>query len=997
MTHSASLCPDTLYGNGCEQRGCPFQHDARLCSLCAIICSPASSYANHQRSKGHQIKLSRATHLHCKVCNVQAQGHRGWTQHVAGDRHRKRATRLGFIPENVEPLPPPPSDPRYKCCDVCDFVVHVNVWQSHLIGTSHKRHQRHAALRAAFERAESDKQGVDVSHSDAGVDFGVVSLAASKKGLCIDVSVQVANLSDRDVVLLGASITTRRKSHSSLGRFTVDASGITSIPSDGPVLVPVRFRHDQRGRYEAWLELTFQGKNNRPFTIARTLRVVIGETADRETLKPVAPFVRRRRAPWRDGVPVLSGDPPPSLPAPWVVGLPASRIPSDLTATLKKGSPEDILARVRQHYFLDPLSLDNHSTFFGVLLWLEEFRMTEDLRMYDKVDVEVVSEGRLHTLHVDGLAEKRPSLNALYLPGDTIKLQTSADAKETHQGIVHDVRAENVRLSFHRSFNGTGTRFNVCFSLNRTPLKRQHQALKAPCPASRSLLFPLPGHEGLASPLSPNETVVTLYNASIGNNTAQLQAVRSILSLRESSAPFIVFGPPGTGKTVTIVEAIRQILLYDPNARILACAPSNSAADIIAQRLTMLGPDELFRCNAACREPLSVPADLTPYVLARDGFYVLPPMNTLVKYKVIVSTCGNASFVYNIGMLEGHFSHIFVDEAGQASEPEVLSAIKTIAVEKTRVVLSGDPKQLGPVIRSAIARELGLSKSYLERLMERPVYAGENGRGTCFIKLVNNYRSHEAILTYPNEQFYSDELEVHGPAASINSFIGSSQLVNANFPVVFHGISGKNERESTSPSYFNIDEATQVKAYVLALLDDHDYPVRARDIGIIAPYHAQVRKIRKLLQLAQLSEVKVGSVEEFQGQERRAIIVSTVRSSAELLDYDAKFTLGFVSNPRRFNVAVTRAQALLIVVGDASVLCIDPLWRGFMNFIYHHQGWRGDPPAWDVNAPVCSDVDYAKEIREAAATEIDAFIARAVGGDDVEGEANIERAFQVAD
>lgn len=187
---------------------------------------------------------------------------------------------------------------------------------------------------------------------------------------------------------------------------------------------------------------------------------------------------------------------------------------------------------------------------------------------------------------------------------------------------------------------------------------------------------------------------------------------------------------PGTGKTVTIVEAIRQVLKKQPNARILACAPSNSAADIIAQRLTMLSPEELFRCNAACREPLSVPAELLPYVNVQGHFYGIPSIDKLSSYRVIVSTCGNASFAYNVGMPEGHFTHIFVDEAGQASEPEVLNAIKTVAVEKTRVVLSGDPKQLGPVIRSAVAREFGLGKSLLERLMERPVYSTDYGRGT---------------------------------------------------------------------------------------------------------------------------------------------------------------------------------------------------------------------------------------------------------------------------
>ena len=193
---------------------------------------------------------------------------------------------------------------------------------------------------------------------------------------------------------------------------------------------------------------------------------------------------------------------------------------------------------------------------------------------------------------------------------------------------------------------------------------------------------------------------------------------------------------PGTGKTVTIVEAICQLLRMYPDARILACAPSNSAADILALRLLAvlsLTPEEMFRCNAAAREPASVPPKLAPYCHRPGNVYKLPPMETLARYRVIVSTCNNASFAYNIGLPAGHFTHIFVDEAGQASEPEILTAIKPLATESTRVVLSGDPKQLGPVIRSSLARHFGLEKSYLERLMDRPLYGLDHGRGLSYV------------------------------------------------------------------------------------------------------------------------------------------------------------------------------------------------------------------------------------------------------------------------
>jgi helicase MOV-10 len=105
-------------------------------------------------------------------------------------------------------------------------------------------------------------------------------------------------------------------------------------------------------------------------------------------------------------------------------------------------------------------------------------------------------------------------------------------------------------------------------------------------------------------------------------------------------------------------------------------------------------------------------------------------LEELKKFRVVVSTCISASVPYGIGFPRGHFSHIFVDEAGQAAEPEVMIPIKTLANSDTNIILSGDPKQLGPIIRSNIARELGLSKSYLDRLMERDIYEhkGQHGK-----------------------------------------------------------------------------------------------------------------------------------------------------------------------------------------------------------------------------------------------------------------------------
>lgn len=188
---------------------------------------------------------------------------------------------------------------------------------------------------------------------------------------------------------------------------------------------------------------------------------------------------------------------------------------------------------------------------------------------------------------------------------------------------------------------------------------------------------------------------------------------------------------PGTGKTITIVEAIRQVLKADPDARVLACAPSNSAADLIASRLTSLSTADLFRFYAPSRFKDQVPDEILEYTHARaDGHFSVPTMARMKRFRVVVTTCVSASVVSGIGIPRGHYSHIFLDEAGQATEPEAMIAIKSMASNTTNIVLSGDPKQLGPIIRSSIAQKLGLETSFIERLMSREIYDAQIGYGT---------------------------------------------------------------------------------------------------------------------------------------------------------------------------------------------------------------------------------------------------------------------------
>jgi helicase MOV-10 len=186
---------------------------------------------------------------------------------------------------------------------------------------------------------------------------------------------------------------------------------------------------------------------------------------------------------------------------------------------------------------------------------------------------------------------------------------------------------------------------------------------------------------------------------------------------------------PGTGKTVTLVEAIEQILKANPNSKILACAPNNSAADLIAQKLMHLGPSDLFRLNSITRNVVEFPQTLKRFALINENtVFAVPPPEELSRYRVVVSTCLSGGIPASLGLQRGHFSHIFIDEAGQGKEPEVMVPIKSIAGKETNVVLAGDNQQLGPIVHSSTAKMLKLQQSYLARLMSLDIYSLEDER-----------------------------------------------------------------------------------------------------------------------------------------------------------------------------------------------------------------------------------------------------------------------------
>jgi superfamily I DNA and/or RNA helicase len=211
--------------------------------------------------------------------------------------------------------------------------------------------------------------------------------------------------------------------------------------------------------------------------------------------------------------------------------------------------------------------------------------------------------------------------------------------------------------------------------------------------------------------------------------------------------------------------------------------------------------------------------------------------------------------------------------------------------------------------------------------------------------MIRNYRSHPKILHLYSSLFYGDELTAHGNFDTIHKFSKWDGIQTPNFPIIFHGIEGKDEREAGSPSWFNSHEVMQVLEYIQKIMKYYDAKVSYKDFGVITPYRKQVQRIKKILNAKGMEDVSVGSVEEFQGQERSIIIISTVRSTSEYMPFDSQFNIGFLNNPKRFNVAISRAKALLIVVGNPKVLMQDPYWEALIKYCEANNSCVGEQPS----------------------------------------------------
>ncbi|KAL3507870.1 hypothetical protein ACH5RR_033252 [Cinchona calisaya] len=610
--------------------------------------------------------------------------------------------------------------------------------------------------------------------------------------------------------------------------------------------------------------------------------------------------------------------------------LPTYPIPKHIRNLIEQKQIPDVI--------IDGLTKENYISYFQTLLVLEEIKMEEDMRDYDMERITMKSKGfQFLSLNVPGLAERRPSL----VYGDCVLAKPSpGDATKTkpYQGYIHRVEAEEVYLNFRQDFHldhRPGNLYDVQFMYNRVGMRRLYQAIEAAENLGSELLFPSESCQARLIQPTPLVPISRMLNEE------QVSAIEMILGCKGGS-PYVIHGPPGTGKTITLIEAILQLYTKRKHARILVCAPSNSAADHILEKLlnekaVQIRDNDIFRLNATTRSFEEFNPKYIEFSCIEDSAFCCPALSYLRRYRIIISTYASAYLLYAEGIKRGHFSHIFLDEAAQASEPETMVPLSHFCQMKTVVVLAGDPKQLGPLVHSKIGESYGSGKSYLERLFECQLY--NDGNKSYITKLVRNYRSHPKILHLPSELFYGGDLIPCKETDGSSSIPLLELLPNQEFPLLFIGIQGCDEREGSNPSWFNRIEASKVVEIIIHLIDDKG--LHEEDIGVITPYRQQVLKIKKALERFNKTNIQVGSVEQFQGQERQVIIVSTVRSTIKHNEFDKIYYLGFLSNPRRFNVAVTRARSLLILVGNPHIICKDEHWNKILWYCSDNNSYQG--------------------------------------------------------
>lgn len=444
-------------------------------------------------------------------------------------------------------------------------------------------------------------------------------------------------------------------------------------------------------------------------------------------------------------------------------------------------------------------------------------------------------------------------------------------------------------------------------------------------------------------------------------NEPQRDAVQLALDAQDIA---LIHGPPGTGKTRTLIEVIRQCV--ERGERVLASAASNLAVDNLAERLLAAGVNVVRLGHPARVTELASAATLDAkldeieiYKLARKWMDEANALRRKIETKAArgsltrsqrreqmqevwslmkdarrsirqaqAMVIGAASVVCatatgtDTSILEGQeFDTLVLDEATQAADPIALIPM----TRARRVILAGDPFQLPPTIISQEAERAGLGTTIFERLREAKPEATK--------MLEVQHRMNEEIMRFPCHQTYSGKLTAHPDVADHTLEELGYQEDPVRFgPLVFIDAAGKGweeARDEEDPSTSNPEQATRTTAEVRRILSRG---VPAHDIAVITPYRTQVTLLRSLLEQERDAGLEISTVDGYQGREKEVVVVDLVRSNDT-------GDLGFLTDTRRMNVALTRARRLLLIIGDSATIGTHRYYAALLDSIQEHGAW----------------------------------------------------------
>lgn len=472
-------------------------------------------------------------------------------------------------------------------------------------------------------------------------------------------------------------------------------------------------------------------------------------------------------------------------------------------------------------------------------------------------------------------------------------------------------------------------------------------------------------------------------------NASQREAITNLCDPNRRVG--LLQGPPGTGKSFTLIEMVRHILLTDKSdKKIFICTPSNCALDELLLRFTKTfnlfnhidnddqnnkKPDVLRiirvgKCSdnvpdAVLRQTLdniikikykigndrSITKELkedqellkdlmkkNEEAMGKDKIIsaridemrrIIDEKRNLRSYntteikkniikdvKIVFSTL-NSSAKKILKVLKDHISYLIVDEATQSTE---IQSMVPLILSPDRLILIGDPCQLPATTFHPLSKQLNLQRSFFERLQELKFRV---------FMLKTQYRMVPSICKFSSDRFYNSELESDSTVRD-PSYINSKArgFLSENFrgkSVVFIQVRGETKKRNNS--YYNVEEKDVIKRYVKKLKD-----ANMSDFGIITPYKQQVRYLKQSFHFKyDNDDIMVNTVDGFQGKEKDIIFVSCVKS---MMNSSQRLSaIGFLDDPRRLNVAITRAKYALIIVGDFKTLRQSEMWAQFIDYI----------------------------------------------------------------